>query len=70
MAEKPNPNGEQGSNSAPQSNLEPGTYEIPLNDDVDSVSVCTVVVPKPPPKICVQIVVVPKPKPCGPEQGK
>lgn len=57
-----NPKDEHGSNGAPQSDLEPGTYEIPLNDDVDSVSVCTVVVPKPPPKICVQIVVVPKPK--------
>lgn len=62
MIDKSNPNGEHGSNGAPQSDLKPGTYDIDLNDDVESVSVSTVVVPKPPPKICVQIVVVPKPR--------
>jgi hypothetical protein len=53
-------------------NIEPGTYTIDLDDyhDVKSVSVNTIVVPKPPPKICVEIVVVPKPKPRGPEQRK
>jgi hypothetical protein len=51
-------------------NIKPGTYTIVLDDDVESVSVNTIVVPKPPPKICVEIVVVPKPKPCGPEQGE
>ncbi|GAA0889768.1 hypothetical protein [Rhodanobacter soli] len=54
------------------STLEPGTYEIQLRDydNVEKISVNTIVVPKPPPKICVEIVVVPKPKPPGPEQGE
>jgi hypothetical protein len=51
--------------------IKPGTYSIDLrdHDDVQSVSVKTIVVPKPP-QICVEIVVVPKPKPRGPEQSK
>jgi hypothetical protein len=53
--------------------IKPGTYDIDLGDrdDVQSVSVCTIVVPKPPlPRFSVQIVVVPKPQPRGPVQSK
>jgi hypothetical protein len=53
--------------------IQPGTYDIDLGgrDDVQSVSVCTIVVPKPPPsRFSVQIVVVPKPKPRGAGQSK
>jgi hypothetical protein len=53
--------------------IKPGTYDIDLGDrdDVQSVSVCTIVVPKPPPsRFSVQIVVVPKPKPRGAGQSK
>jgi hypothetical protein len=50
--------------------LKPGTYCLDLGDrdDVQSVSVNTIVVPKPT-RICVEIVVVPKPKLRGPEQS-
>lgn len=54
--------------------IKPGTYDIDLDDydddDVQSVSVNTSVVPKPPPRICVQIVVVRKPPPRDPGQSK
>ncbi|MBT2145444.1 MULTISPECIES: hypothetical protein [unclassified Rhodanobacter] len=51
--------------------IKPGTYDIDLGgrDDVQSVSVCTIVVPKPPSRFSLEIVVVPKPKPRGPEQS-
>lgn len=51
--------------------IQPGTYDIDLGDrdDVQSVSVCTIVVPKPPSRFSLEIVVVPKPKPRGPEQS-
>lgn len=47
--------------------IKPGTYLVDLGGhrDVESVSVKTNVVPKPPPKFCmeVEIAVVPKPPP-------
>ena len=54
--------------------IKPGTYLIDLDDykDIESVSVKTNVVPKPPPRICVEleIAVVPKPPPGGAGHGK
>jgi hypothetical protein len=53
--------------------IKPGTYDIDIGDrdDVQSVSVCTIVVPKPPmPRFSVQIVVVPKLPLRGPEQSE
>lgn len=52
--------------------IEPGIYEIALSDrdDIESVSVTTSVVPKPPPRIYLEIKVVPKPPPGDARQGK
>jgi len=53
--------------------IEPGTYIIDIADakDVQSISVKTNVVPKPPPRMCVEveIMVVRKSPPGGTEQG-